>query len=205
MYSSCTSGNLGLQVIEVTKGDHVFILEDWSGYVFLKLRALGGTSLRLVGGINSKADDHVKGMDNLHRWLDPQVMKRDGPFTFQFSNSSMMSNHIGTLYYMINQLRTFKQDIADRQLYEMDWQIIEDMEIVLEVPHSAQQLMLHEMLPILSHAVPIIETVIIQWEHLTAHLPQCVPYIKLLIQPSVSHGWKSIGTLQKCLKYTILC
>ncbi|KAL4079113.1 hypothetical protein J3A83DRAFT_4063338, partial [Scleroderma citrinum] len=62
------------------------------------------------------------------------------------------------------------KDIANRQLHEMDWQIIEDMEIIgvnsLQVPHSAQQLMSHDTLPVLSHAVPTIETVIVQWEHL---------------------------------------
>ncbi|KAL4064004.1 hypothetical protein V8B97DRAFT_1876341, partial [Scleroderma yunnanense] len=85
------------------------------------------------------------------------------------------------------------KDIANRQLHEMDWQIIEDMEIVLEicitynwigvnslqVPHSAQQLMSHDTLPVLSHAVPTIETVIVQWEHLSTHLSQCVLYIKV--------------------------
>ncbi|KAL4078016.1 hypothetical protein J3A83DRAFT_4186260 [Scleroderma citrinum] len=61
------------------------------------------------------------------------------------------------------------KDITDRCLHEMDRQIIEDMKIVLEigvnslqVPHSAQQLMLHETLPVLSHTVTTIGTVIVQ-------------------------------------------
>ncbi|KIM54018.1 hypothetical protein SCLCIDRAFT_31420 [Scleroderma citrinum Foug A] len=79
-----------------------------------------------------------------------------------------------SIYYMINRLRILRQaldvffqaptnkDITDRQLGEMDWQVIKDMEIVLEVPHSAQQLMSHKMLP-----------------HLSMHLPRCAPYIKV--------------------------
>ncbi|KAL4062692.1 hypothetical protein J3A83DRAFT_4109251 [Scleroderma citrinum] len=94
-----------------------------------------------------------------------------------------IKSHWDSIYYMINQLRTFKQalnvffqapinkDITDRWLHEMDWQIIEHMEIVLEIPHSAQQLMLHETLPVLSCAVPTIKTVIVQWEHLSTCLP----------------------------------
>jgi len=39
--------------------------------------------------------------------------------------------------------------------------------------------MSHEMLPVLSCAVPTIKTIIVQWEHLSVHLPHCAPYIKV--------------------------
>ena len=35
------------------------------------------------------------------------------------------------------------------------------------------------MLPVLSRAVPTIETIIVQWQHLSMHLPRCAPYIKV--------------------------
>ncbi|KIK17362.1 hypothetical protein PISMIDRAFT_49373, partial [Pisolithus microcarpus 441] len=50
-----------------------------------------------------------------------------------------------SVYCMINRLRTLKQaldyfflvalhrDIADKQLDDMDWQVLQDMEVVLEV------------------------------------------------------------------------
>ncbi|KIM68662.1 hypothetical protein SCLCIDRAFT_20020 [Scleroderma citrinum Foug A] len=88
------------------------------------------------------------------------------------------------------------KDITDRRLGEMDWQVIEDMEIVLEVPHSAQQLMSHEMLLVLSQAVPTIETIIVQWQHLSVHLPRCAPYIKtnayvivMFVDPTLRLTW----------------
>ncbi|KIM55528.1 hypothetical protein SCLCIDRAFT_30313 [Scleroderma citrinum Foug A] len=88
------------------------------------------------------------------------------------------------------------KDNADGWLQEIDWQVIEDMEIVLEVPNSAQQLMSHKTLPVLSCAVPTIETLIIQWEHLSTHLPQCAPYIKtnayvimMFVDPTLHLTW----------------
>ncbi|KIK19821.1 hypothetical protein PISMIDRAFT_43191, partial [Pisolithus microcarpus 441] len=53
--------------------------------------------------------------------------------------------HWDSVYCMINRLRTLKQaldyfflaaphrDIADKQLDDMDWQVLQDMEVVLEV------------------------------------------------------------------------
>ncbi|KAL4081270.1 hypothetical protein V8B97DRAFT_2020130 [Scleroderma yunnanense] len=53
---------------------------------------------------------------------------------FQFSNLFMMSNHALNFVF---QAPTNK-DISNKQFHEMDSQIIKDVEIVLEVPHSAQ-------------------------------------------------------------------
>ncbi|KIJ18794.1 hypothetical protein PAXINDRAFT_70562 [Paxillus involutus ATCC 200175] len=69
-------------------------------------------------------------------------------------------------------------DIVDKKLDEMDWQVIQDMEVVLEVPHAAQQCMSGESLPLLSHAVPSFETFVAQWEHLSLNFPRCTPFIK---------------------------
>ncbi|KAI6041476.1 hypothetical protein EDC04DRAFT_1256242 [Pisolithus marmoratus] len=71
------------------------------------------------------------------------------------------------------------RDIADKQLDDMDWQILPDMEVVLEIPHSAQQCMLGKSFPLLSCAVPLFETFMTQWEPLTMNKPCFAPYIEI--------------------------
>ncbi|KIM52692.1 hypothetical protein SCLCIDRAFT_32445 [Scleroderma citrinum Foug A] len=90
-----------------------------------------------------------------------------------------MKSHWDSIYYMINCLRTLRQaldcffqapahkDIADRKLNEVDWQILKDLEVILEVPHSFQQSVSSESMLTLSCIMPIFETFIIQWEHLS--------------------------------------
>ncbi|KIM58277.1 hypothetical protein SCLCIDRAFT_28178 [Scleroderma citrinum Foug A] len=92
---------------------------------------------------------------------------------------------------MINRLRTLRQaldyffqapahkDIADRKLSEVDWQIIEDLEVVLKVPHTFQQSVSSEALPTLTHIIPVFKMFIIQWEHLSAQAPQCALFIEV--------------------------
>ncbi|KAF8835082.1 hypothetical protein BDN67DRAFT_858372, partial [Paxillus ammoniavirescens] len=63
------------------------------------------------------------------------------------------------------------KDIVDKKLDEMDWQVIQDMEVVLKVPHVAQQCMLGKSLPLLSCAVPSFETFMAQWEHISLNFP----------------------------------
>ncbi|KIK13434.1 hypothetical protein PISMIDRAFT_44079, partial [Pisolithus microcarpus 441] len=71
------------------------------------------------------------------------------------------------------------RDIADKQLDDMDWQVLQDMEVVLEIPHSAQQCMLGESFPLLSRAVPLFKTFMAQWEQLSLNEPHFAPYIEI--------------------------
>ena len=70
----------------------------------------------------------------------------------------------------------------------------------LQVPNSAQQLMSHKTLPVLSCAVPTIETLIVQWEHLSTHLPQCAPYIKV----GLEYANKYYSCMDKTNAYVIV-
>ncbi|KIK19728.1 hypothetical protein PISMIDRAFT_85242, partial [Pisolithus microcarpus 441] len=70
-------------------------------------------------------------------------------------------------------------DIVCAQLDDMDWQVLQDMEVVLKIPHSAQQCMLGESFPLLSHAVPSFKTFMAQWEQLSLNKPCFAPYIEI--------------------------
>ncbi|KIK22292.1 hypothetical protein PISMIDRAFT_102707, partial [Pisolithus microcarpus 441] len=76
-------------------------------------------------------------------------------------------------------LGSLHRDIANKQLDDMDWQVLQDMEVVLEIPRSAQQCMLGESFPLLSHVVPSFETFMAQWEQLSLNKPRFAPYIKI--------------------------
>lgn len=80
---------------------------------------------------------------------------------------------------------------------DLDWQVIEDLEVVLEVtlpfrrltlhadtllfqiPHAAQQCMSGESTPLLSGAVPAFETFMAHWEELSAAVPRCSSFIRV--------------------------
>ncbi|KAF9222874.1 hypothetical protein BS17DRAFT_652152, partial [Gyrodon lividus] len=69
-------------------------------------------------------------------------------------------------YYMINHLRALQQvvsyfldaphntDISDHKMLPLGWEVLQDMEVVLEIPSHAQQSMCGESVPLLGGAFP---------------------------------------------------
>ncbi|KAF9231413.1 hypothetical protein BU15DRAFT_7811, partial [Melanogaster broomeanus] len=61
-------------------------------------------------------------------------------------------------------------NISDSKLAALDWEVLQDMEVVLEVPSQAQKSMCSQSLPLLSGTVPSYETFLAQWTSLyTSH------------------------------------
>ncbi|KAH7918398.1 hypothetical protein BV22DRAFT_1024651 [Leucogyrophana mollusca] len=96
-----------------------------------------------------------------------------------------------SLYYSINRLRALRQainiflasprnsDIADAQMTAMEWEILQDLEVILEIPHAEQQKMSGESTPRLGQAIPSIETLRKNWKDLAIAAPHLAPYIKV--------------------------
>ncbi|KAG1775059.1 hypothetical protein EV702DRAFT_1236596 [Suillus placidus] len=92
---------------------------------------------------------------------------------------------------MINRLRTLQQavtaffdawaqcSISEKRLSEMDWQFLQDLEVILEAPHATQQKLSSESTPLLSHAVPTFEELINGWESIGLHVPHWKPIINI--------------------------
>ncbi|KIK19412.1 hypothetical protein PISMIDRAFT_43550, partial [Pisolithus microcarpus 441] len=55
----------------------------------------------------------------------------------------------------------------------LEWEVLQDLEVVLEIPHEVQQCMSSESRPILSKAVPAFEMAILRWRALAKHAPHC--------------------------------
>ncbi|KAG1782087.1 ribonuclease H-like domain-containing protein [Suillus placidus] len=96
-----------------------------------------------------------------------------------------------SVYVLINRLRTLQQavttffdawaqcSISEKRLSEMDWQFLQDLEVILEAPHATQQKLSSESTPLLSHAVPTFEELINGWESIGLHVPHCKPIIDI--------------------------
>ncbi|KAG1901141.1 uncharacterized protein F5891DRAFT_951217, partial [Suillus fuscotomentosus] len=56
--------------------------------------------------------------------------------------------------------------ISKFKLSPMEWQFLQDVEVILEAPHAAQQCMSGESTPKLSGAFPAFETLIERWKFL---------------------------------------
>ncbi|KAH0833879.1 hypothetical protein J3R83DRAFT_11054 [Lanmaoa asiatica] len=107
----------------------------------------------------------------------------------------------------------------------MEWEVLQDLEVILEVPLLAQKTMCGEETPLLGGAVPAFEVFIAQWKRLSdlvdaphlrvfmsegleraEHYYNCLGRSKaylfamcksfLLIHASVSPGWRDTGTLK---------
>ncbi|KAI6100749.1 hypothetical protein EDD16DRAFT_1490628 [Pisolithus croceorrhizus] len=101
-----------------------------------------------------------------------------------------VKTHWDSVYFMINRLRTLDQaldcyfqlpsnrELLDYKMNDMDWQVLQDVEVVLEIPHAAQQSMSGESTPKLGSAVPAFETFIEEWKRLSNAVPHCAAYIR---------------------------
>ncbi|KAI6032404.1 hypothetical protein EDC04DRAFT_2501937, partial [Pisolithus marmoratus] len=81
-----------------------------------------------------------------------------------------------SIYFMINHLWVLRQaldyffmlpaqcDISNIKLEMMEWLILQDMELVLEISHLAQQGMSAESTPTLGAVVPAFEEFITHWQ-----------------------------------------
>ncbi|KIK20175.1 hypothetical protein PISMIDRAFT_73321, partial [Pisolithus microcarpus 441] len=63
--------------------------------------------------------------------------------------------------------------LSGLRLTVLEWEVLQDLEVVLEIPHEVQQCMSSESRPVLSKAVPAFETVILRWQALVKHTPHC--------------------------------
>ncbi|KIK28759.1 hypothetical protein PISMIDRAFT_50748, partial [Pisolithus microcarpus 441] len=63
--------------------------------------------------------------------------------------------------------------LSGLRLTVLEWEVLQDLKVVLEIPHEAQQCMSSESRPILSKAVPAFEMVILRWQALAKHAPHC--------------------------------
>ncbi|KIM64060.1 hypothetical protein SCLCIDRAFT_50902, partial [Scleroderma citrinum Foug A] len=93
---------------------------------------------------------------------------------FEFPNSSINKR---TYVEALRKDPAARAHIGLWKLSEADWIILEDLEMVLEVPHCAQQTMSGERTPLLGNVVPTFEMFIAQWQALGKQLPWCAPYI----------------------------
>ncbi|KIK28681.1 hypothetical protein PISMIDRAFT_51629, partial [Pisolithus microcarpus 441] len=90
-----------------------------------------------------------------------------------------------SVYFMINRLWILDQaldcyfqlpanrELQDYKMNDMDWQVLQDVEVVLEIPHAAQQSMSGESTPKLGGAVPAFETFMEEWKRLSNAVPHC--------------------------------
>ncbi|KAI6103767.1 hypothetical protein EV401DRAFT_2079448 [Pisolithus croceorrhizus] len=103
---------------------------------------------------------------------------------------------------MINRLQILVQwsahrELLDHKMDDMDWQVLQDVEVVLEIPHAAQQSMSGESTPKLSGAIPAFETFIEEWKGLSDAVPCCAAYmgktkpyvVAMFVNPTIHFTW----------------
>ncbi|KAG1878841.1 hypothetical protein F4604DRAFT_1923512 [Suillus subluteus] len=70
-------------------------------------------------------------------------------------------------------------NLSEHTMHPMDWQVLQDFEVILEAPHACQQLMSSESTPMLSGAVSALEHLIEQWEKTAWIATHCAPMIEI--------------------------
>ncbi|KAG2745663.1 hypothetical protein P692DRAFT_201719787, partial [Suillus brevipes Sb2] len=59
--------------------------------------------------------------------------------------------------------------MVNKKLSLMEWLLLQDLEVILEVPHTAQQTMSSKSTPVLSGTIPAFENMTEQWSWLKYH------------------------------------
>ncbi|KIK76631.1 hypothetical protein PAXRUDRAFT_169319, partial [Paxillus rubicundulus Ve08.2h10] len=84
-------------------------------------------------------------------------------------------------------------NISDSKLAALDWEVLQAMEVIFEVPSQAQKSMCSQSFPLLGSTVPSYETFLAQWTSLsTSHTN---PQLTLFI----SHGLKWANHYYSCI------
>ncbi|KIM83096.1 hypothetical protein PILCRDRAFT_69854, partial [Piloderma croceum F 1598] len=71
------------------------------------------------------------------------------------------------------------RELADYRLTDMEWSVLEDFEVILEIPHTVQQIMSNESTPILAGTIPSFELFMTSWERLTEMHERMAPWINI--------------------------
>ncbi|KAI6046736.1 hypothetical protein EDC04DRAFT_2541758, partial [Pisolithus marmoratus] len=71
-------------------------------------------------------------------------------------------------------------DMAHYRIEPLDWEVLQDLEFILEAPSLPQHTMSGEQSPLLSSVLPAFETFITQWQTMAASPahPQLCPFIQ---------------------------
>ncbi|KAI9567261.1 hypothetical protein HD554DRAFT_2024198 [Boletus coccyginus] len=107
-----------------------------------------------------------------------------------------VKTHWDSIYYMINYFYFLDAlcniDIADYNLGSLQWDVLQDMEVVLE----AQQTMCGEIMQLLGGTFPSYETFLAQWTSLSSSCthPQLAPFI--------SEGLECTNKYHTCLGHS---
>ncbi|KAG2074840.1 hypothetical protein BDR04DRAFT_1007018 [Suillus decipiens] len=111
------------------------------------------------------------------------------------SNVSSKSNtcHFHSCYTFLCQAIDFflstpnQQDISGHKMTDSEWQVLKDLEKILDVPHRVQQQISSESMPRLGSAVPCFELFMTAWESLTTKFPQLHPSIDVGLEWAKSY------------------
>ncbi|KIM81085.1 hypothetical protein PILCRDRAFT_9113 [Piloderma croceum F 1598] len=70
-------------------------------------------------------------------------------------------------------------ELAMHKITEMEWRVLQDFQIILEIPHYVQQFMSGESTPILSNSILAFELFLSKWEDLAVMHPRLKPWINI--------------------------
>ncbi|KAE9396788.1 hypothetical protein BT96DRAFT_786945, partial [Gymnopus androsaceus JB14] len=89
-----------------------------------------------------------------------------------------------SLFFMIRRYRVLRQAIEmlfrrpahQKTLLPLvptdaEWKKLRDFEVILQVPHTVQQVMSKQKTPVLSSAIPVYERFIYSWEYMAKNNP----------------------------------
>ncbi|KAJ7633847.1 hypothetical protein DFH06DRAFT_1004046, partial [Mycena polygramma] len=114
----------------------------------------------------------------------------------RWSSTYLMSDRLTELYPAIQCFLKHPQqeNISHLLFNEEQFQVLSDIQLILSIPHAAQELLSAEKTPTLSLALPAFELLLVSWLNLQKELPELAHYIGVgitKIQEYVNKGRKS--------------
>ncbi|KAG1827548.1 uncharacterized protein BJ212DRAFT_1257671 [Suillus subaureus] len=99
--------------------------------------------------------------------------------------------HWDSTYIMLNCLRILQQainhwidlpaqcTIVHHKLSPINWQVLQDLKVILEALHHTQQCMSGETSPLLGNTILAFEGLIQRWKLVADHVPHCAPLVDI--------------------------
>ncbi|KAJ7697181.1 hypothetical protein B0H17DRAFT_928548 [Mycena rosella] len=114
----------------------------------------------------------------------------------RWSSTYMMSGRVTELYPAIECFLKHpqQQSLSHLAFTEQQFQVLSDIQLILSIPHAAQELLSAEQTPTLSMALPAFELLLESWLCLQKELPELAHYIGVgiaKIQEYVNKGRQS--------------
>lgn len=172
--------------------------------------ALARAVVRAIRSSGTRRD----AFDDIIKFGNDEMWFKDGEKVVRLDRLQLLRDvrtRWDSIYKMLNRLRELRpavdyflalpnnHDLAKYKISPQEWQAMQDVEVILSIPHKVQQVMSGESNPILSGAIPAFETFMSAWEKFS----QGNPHLQHIVQPGLDWAYQYYAKMDRTRAYVV--